>query len=134
MAEKSKKSKEAHEEREKRQRDKEKKRSNAPPAPSPTQPEKSNYLSNSKKNENGSSEFNTHYPAHNEDESVTEKIHNPLTDGNDTTNDFVSKLQLEVQLMLRLDHPNIVKVYQVIDSEEETLIIMYYPIKQVIYL
>lgn len=32
--------------------------------------------------------------------------------------------QSEVQLMMRLDHPNIIKVYQVIESEEESLIVM----------
>ncbi|ORY52764.1 Pkinase-domain-containing protein, partial [Neocallimastix californiae] len=31
-----------------------------------------------------------------------------------------------LQLMMRLDHPNIIKIYQVIESEEETLIVMEY--------
>jgi len=38
---------------------------------------------------------------------------------------YYQRLQNEVQLMMRLDHPNIIKIYQVIESEEETLIVMY---------
>ncbi|OUM67217.1 hypothetical protein PIROE2DRAFT_5372 [Piromyces sp. E2] len=37
---------------------------------------------------------------------------------------YYDRLQNEVQLMMRLDHPNIIKIYQVIESEEETLIVM----------
>jgi len=39
---------------------------------------------------------------------------------------YYERLQNEVQLMMRLDHPNIIKIYQVIESEEETLIVMEY--------
>ena len=34
--------------------------------------------------------------------------------------------KLEVRLMMRLDHPNIIKIYQVIDSEDEAYIVMEY--------
>ena len=37
---------------------------------------------------------------------------------------YYERLQNEVQLMMRLDHPNIIKIYQVIESEDETLIVM----------
>ena len=30
---------------------------------------------------------------------------------------FLEKFQLEVKIMMRLDHPNILRIYQVIDSE-----------------
>lgn len=39
---------------------------------------------------------------------------------------FIDKLQNEVQLMMRLCHPNIIKVYQVIESEKECYIVMEY--------
>lgn len=39
---------------------------------------------------------------------------------------YYERLQNEVQLMMRLDHPNIIKIYQVIESEDETLIVMEY--------
>jgi hypothetical protein len=41
-------------------------------------------------------------------------------------NKIVSNLDIEVQLILRLNHPNIIKVYQVLDSEDECLIVMDY--------
>ncbi len=37
---------------------------------------------------------------------------------------IVTKMELEVQLMMRLDHPNIVKIYQVIESDAELFIVM----------
>ena len=41
-------------------------------------------------------------------------------------NKIVSNLEIEVQLIMRLNHPNIIKVYQVLDSEDECLIVMDY--------
>lgn len=102
MAEKAKKSKEAHEEREKR--NKSKKAEITTPASAVAK-------------DDSSSVVNTQYPEI-DDEVI---VAHPEVEGVD----FVSKLQLEVQLMLRLEHPNIVTVYQVIDSEEECFIIMY---------
>jgi serine/threonine protein kinase len=43
-----------------------------------------------------------------------------------STMSFISKLENEVQLLMRLDHPNVIKTYQVIDSEEECYIVMQY--------
>ena len=40
------------------------------------------------------------------------------------TGNIVTKMELEVQLMMRLDHPNIVKIYQVIESDAELFIVM----------
>lgn len=37
---------------------------------------------------------------------------------------FINSLQKEVQLMMRLNHPNIIKIYQVIESEKECYIVM----------
>lgn len=37
---------------------------------------------------------------------------------------FINGLQKEVQLMMRLCHPNIIKIYQVIESESECYIVM----------
>ncbi|KAJ3410443.1 Map microtubule affinity-regulating kinase [Chytridiales sp. JEL 0842] len=39
---------------------------------------------------------------------------------------FVSSLQLEVQLLMRLDHPNIISLYQVMETEDECYVIMEY--------
>ncbi|KAH9277159.1 hypothetical protein BASA83_000019 [Batrachochytrium salamandrivorans] len=39
---------------------------------------------------------------------------------------FISTLQKEVQLMMRLDHPNIIKVFQVLETDEECFIVMEY--------
>ena len=64
---------------------------------------------------------NTQYP----DDEYSSKVNDFNADQPHSEQiDFVSKLQLEVQLMLRLEHPNIVTVYQVINSEEECFIIM----------
>lgn len=38
--------------------------------------------------------------------------------------DIIGKMEKEVQLMMRLDHPNIVRVYEIFDEDEETFIIM----------
>ena len=46
---------------------------------------------------------------------------------NETASDdpeFVRGLQLEVQLLMRLDHPNIIKLYQVLDTDDECLVVM----------
>jgi serine/threonine protein kinase len=102
MAEKAKKSKEAHEEREKKTKTKN------------TEIITDAFVS---AKEDSGSVVNTQYPE-SDDEMI---VAHPEAEGVD----FVSKLQLEVQLMLRLEHPNIVPVYQVIDSEEECFIIMY---------
>ena len=106
MAEKAKKSKDAHEEREK------KKVKNV---------EISRQGSVAKKDSDSTSNIQTQYPE-NEDDGTDDHyvINHPMVEDVD----FVSKLQLEVQLMLRLEHPNIVTVYQVIDSEDECFIIM----------
>ncbi|KND04169.1 CAMK/CAMKL protein kinase [Spizellomyces punctatus DAOM BR117] len=39
---------------------------------------------------------------------------------------FVSQLQLEVQLLMRLDHPNVIRLYQVMETEEECFVVMEY--------
>lgn len=39
---------------------------------------------------------------------------------------FINNLENEVQLLMRLDHPNVIKTYQVIDSEEECYVVMQY--------
>lgn len=39
--------------------------------------------------------------------------------------DIIGKMEKEVQLMMRLDHPNIVRVYEIFDEDEETFIIMW---------
>ncbi|KAI8593281.1 kinase-like domain-containing protein, partial [Geranomyces variabilis] len=36
------------------------------------------------------------------------------------------KLQLEVQLLMRLDHPNVIRLYQVMETEEECFVVMEY--------
>lgn len=41
-----------------------------------------------------------------------------------TTVNFINQLENEVQLLMRLDHPNIIRTYQVIDSEEECYVVM----------
>lgn len=38
---------------------------------------------------------------------------------------FVSQLQLEVQLLMRLDHPNVIRLYQVMETEDECFVVMY---------
>lgn len=38
--------------------------------------------------------------------------------------EFVRQLQTEVQLLMRLDHPNVIKVYQVVDTEDECFVVM----------
>jgi 5'-AMP-activated protein kinase catalytic alpha subunit len=37
---------------------------------------------------------------------------------------FISGLQLEVQLLMRLNHPNVIRLYQVIETDEECYVIM----------
>ncbi|KAI9208700.1 kinase-like domain-containing protein, partial [Polychytrium aggregatum] len=39
---------------------------------------------------------------------------------------FVSSLQPEVQLLMRLDHPNVITLYQVMETEDECFVIMEY--------
>jgi serine/threonine protein kinase len=39
---------------------------------------------------------------------------------------LISSLQKEVQLLMRLQHPNIIKIYQVIDSDTECHIVMFF--------
>ncbi|KAJ3270134.1 Map microtubule affinity-regulating kinase [Terramyces sp. JEL0728] len=43
-----------------------------------------------------------------------------------TQDDYNAKFQEEVLLLMRFDHPNIIKTYKIIDSEEEAYIIMEY--------
>lgn len=50
----------------------------------------------------------------------------PAAQEDSSTANFINKLENEVQLLMRLDHPNIIKTYQVIDSEEECYIVMQY--------
>ena len=38
--------------------------------------------------------------------------------------DFVKSLALEVQLLMRLEHPNVIRVFQVLETEDECYIIM----------
>ncbi|KAJ3125508.1 Serine/threonine-protein kinase par-1 [Nowakowskiella sp. JEL0407] len=42
------------------------------------------------------------------------------------TSSFVSSLQTEVQLLMRLDHPNVIRLYQVMESEDECFVVMEY--------
>jgi serine/threonine protein kinase len=37
---------------------------------------------------------------------------------------FISGLQLEVQLLMRLNHPNVIRLYQVIETDDECYVIM----------
>ncbi|KAJ3164174.1 hypothetical protein HK101_000491, partial [Irineochytrium annulatum] len=37
---------------------------------------------------------------------------------------FVSTMQLEVQLLMRLDHPNVINLYQVMETEDECYVVM----------
>ena len=39
---------------------------------------------------------------------------------------FLKQLSTEVQLLMRLDHPNIIRLFQVIESEDECYVIMEY--------
>ncbi|ORY35255.1 kinase-like protein [Rhizoclosmatium globosum] len=39
---------------------------------------------------------------------------------------FVASLQLEVQLMMRLDHPNIINLYSIMETEDECFVVMEY--------
>ncbi|KAI8899923.1 kinase-like domain-containing protein [Globomyces pollinis-pini] len=48
------------------------------------------------------------------------KVEPPKT----ATDGFISKLENEVQLMMRLDHPNVIKTYQVLDSPDECFVVM----------
>lgn len=107
MAEKAKKSKEAHEERERKSKGK-------------IGEIVMNASVSKKEGESASSAVNTQYPDSDEDEKEVMNAIRPMEEDVD----FVSKLQLEVQLMLRLEHPNIMTVYQVIDSDTECFIIM----------
>ncbi|TPX60237.1 hypothetical protein PhCBS80983_g01904 [Powellomyces hirtus] len=49
----------------------------------------------------------------------------PMPDGAPVPT-FVSQLQLEVQLIMRLDHPNVIRLYQVMETEEECFVVMEY--------
>ncbi|KAJ3215709.1 MAP microtubule affinity-regulating kinase 1 [Dinochytrium kinnereticum] len=44
--------------------------------------------------------------------------------GSSSTPSFVSALQLEVQLLMRLDHPNVITLYQVMETEDECYVVM----------
>ncbi|KAJ3177047.1 Map microtubule affinity-regulating kinase [Gaertneriomyces sp. JEL0708] len=44
----------------------------------------------------------------------------------ESTPAFVSQLQLEVQLLMRLDHPNVIRLYQVMETEDECFVVMEY--------
>ncbi|KAJ3079343.1 Serine/threonine-protein kinase par-1 [Quaeritorhiza haematococci] len=39
---------------------------------------------------------------------------------------FISELQTEVQLLMRLNHPNVIRVYQVLETEDECYVVMEY--------
>lgn len=55
------------------------------------------------------------------------KVVTPITSPNDSEAiNFINSLENEVQLLMRLDHPNVIKTYQVIDSEEECYVVMQY--------
>ncbi|KAJ3093874.1 Map microtubule affinity-regulating kinase, partial [Phlyctochytrium planicorne] len=43
-----------------------------------------------------------------------------------TLKSFMSTLQLEVQLLMRLDHPNVINLYQVMETEDECFVVMEY--------
>ena len=38
---------------------------------------------------------------------------------------LLREMENEVKLLMRLNHPNIIKTYQIIDSEKETFVVMY---------
>ncbi|KAI9190458.1 hypothetical protein H9P43_001892 [Blastocladiella emersonii ATCC 22665] len=65
-------------------------------------------------------------PLHRDDSiPVISPISSPLPDKNTATS-LMDTLYAEVKLLMRLAHPNIIGLYQVIDSEEECFIIMEY--------
>ena len=37
---------------------------------------------------------------------------------------FISNLQLEVQLLMRLDHPNVIRLYQIMETDDECYVVM----------
>lgn len=37
---------------------------------------------------------------------------------------YLSSIQLEVQLLMRLDHPNVIKLYQMVENEDECYVVM----------
>nr|KAJ3417848.1 Serine/threonine-protein kinase par-1 [Polyrhizophydium stewartii] len=50
----------------------------------------------------------------------------PAAPKQDSNPSFISTMQKEVQLMMRLDHPHIIKIFQVLETEEECFIVMEY--------
>ncbi|KAJ3096246.1 Map microtubule affinity-regulating kinase [Phlyctochytrium planicorne] len=48
------------------------------------------------------------------------------TDDSSSSATFMSTLQLEVQLLMRLDHPNVINLYQVMETEDECFVVMEY--------
>jgi serine/threonine protein kinase len=50
----------------------------------------------------------------------------PISPTDSATMNFIEKLENEVQLLMRLDHPNVIKTYQVIDSHDECYVVMQY--------
>lgn len=65
-----------------------------------------------------------HLPSANEENSSSQKIAVPNTTREDYMPDFVKRLQVEVQLLMRLDHHHVIKVYQVLETDDECFIIM----------
>ncbi|KAJ3322119.1 Map microtubule affinity-regulating kinase [Boothiomyces sp. JEL0866] len=59
---------------------------------------------------------------------VKEKINENSNSEQDGTVSSIASLENEVKLLLRLDHPNIVKIYQVIDGQKECHVIMQYAV------
>lgn len=58
--------------------------------------------------------------------AVKEEVVVPEPQVNPNVPSFVADLQLEVQLLLRLGHPNIIRLYQVMETQDETFVIMEY--------
>ena len=126
MADKAKKSKDAHEERERRMKGKERKEEQTQEKRG-QQPvsKKDTASSHNNQADHESSLVGTQFRQESSvgHETMAPDSQIPQTE-REPQPDFVSKLQPEVQLMLRLDHPHIVKVFQVIDTEDECFIVM----------
>jgi serine/threonine protein kinase len=45
-------------------------------------------------------------------------------DENGPAPSFISSMQLEVQLLMRLEHPNIINLYQIMESDDECYVVM----------
>lgn len=39
---------------------------------------------------------------------------------------YLASIQLEVQLLMRLEHPNVIKLYQMVENDDECFVVMYF--------